>query len=92
MKNKIIWSNMNLNVDDWRDGYAEYCEINEIEPGDEYDIYNWMEATNAEYLHDERANLNKPIDGNILIIGDLGLWNGRQKRLQNSPRQFKRDI
>ena len=77
MDNKIIWSNMNLNIDDWRDGYAEFCDINDIEPGDDNDIYNWMEETNAEYLDDERANLNKPIDGDILIIGDLGLWNGR---------------
>ena len=77
MKNKIIWSNMNLNIDDWRDGYAEYCEINDLEPGDDYDIYNWMEETNALYLDDDRANINKPIDGNIIIIGDLGRWNGR---------------
>lgn len=69
---------MNLNIDDWRDGYAEFCEINEIEPGNEYDIYNWMEETNALYLDDERANLNKQLDGDILIIGDLGLWNGRR--------------
>ena len=76
MKN-IIWSNMNLNIDDWRDGYAEFCEINEIEPGNEYDIYNWMEETNADYLDDERMNLNKQLDGDLLIMGDLGLWNGR---------------
>lgn len=74
---KIIWSNMDLNIDDWRDGYAEFCEINEIEQGDEYDLYSWMEDTNALYLDDERANLNKQLDGDILIIGDLGLWNGR---------------
>lgn len=74
---KIIWSNMDLNVDEWRDGYAEYCEINEIEQGDEYDLYRWMEDTNALYLDDERENLNKQLDGDILIIGDLGLWNGR---------------
>jgi hypothetical protein len=36
-----------------------------------------MEDTNAEYLNDERANLNVNIDGDILIFGDLGLWNGR---------------
>lgn len=77
MKNKIIWSNMNLNLDDWRDGYAEYCEMNDLKPGDEYDLYSWMEHTNAEYLNDERANLNKQLDGEILIFGDLGLWNGR---------------
>lgn len=78
MKKRIIWSNMDLDIDNWRDGYAEFCEINEIDPGDEYDIYNWMEETNAEYLDDERANLNKRLDGNVLIIGDLGLWNGRK--------------
>ena len=78
MKNKkIIWSNMDLNVDDWRDGYAEFCEINNITDGDEHDIYNWMIDTNAEYLEDERANLNKQLDGDIIIFGDLGLWNGR---------------
>lgn len=77
MKKRIIWSNMNLNIDDWRDGYAEYCEMNGIDPGDEYDIYNWMEDINAEYLNDERANLDKQLDGDILILGDLGLWNGR---------------
>ena len=78
MKKHYIWSNMDLNIDDWRDGYTEFCEINDIEPGTEYDIYNWMEETNAEYLEDERINLNKQLDGDILVIGDLGLWNGRR--------------
>lgn len=78
MKKRIIWSNMDLNIDDWRDGYAEHCEINEIEPGDEYALYNWMVETNELYLEDERANLDRLIDGDILIIADLGLWNGRR--------------
>lgn len=77
MKKRIIWSNMNLNIDDWRDGYVEFCDINDIKQGDEYDIYNWMVDTNALYLDDERANLNKQLDGDLLIMGDLGLWNGR---------------
>lgn len=74
---KCIWGNMNLNIDDWRDGYAEYCEINGITPGDDYDIYNWMEDTNALYLDDERVNLNKRINGDIIAIADVGRWNGR---------------
>ncbi len=77
MQERIIWSNMDLNVDDWRDGYAEFCEINEIEPGDDDDICRWMEETNALYLDDERDNLNKQLDVPILIIGDLGFWNRR---------------
>lgn len=81
MKNQkhIIWSNRNLDIDDWRDAYAEFLEINELDydPEDEYAIYNYMIETNNEYLDDECANLNKPIEGRILVIGDLGLWHGR---------------
>ena len=76
----IIWSNRNLDIDDWRDAYAEFLEINEIDdkdPEDENAIYNYMVEINAEYLDDERANLNKPIDGRILVIADLGLWHGQ---------------
>ena len=78
---RVIWGNMNLDVNDWRNDYKEWLEINEIddrEPDDEDDIYDWMVATNANYLYDERMNLNIPTDGRILVIADLGLWNGRK--------------
>ena len=32
----------------------------------------------SEYLEDERANLNIKLDGTILVLADLGLWNGRR--------------
>lgn len=38
-----------------------------------------MIATHNTYLDDERYNLNKYLDGRILIIADLGLWNGRKQ-------------
>lgn len=77
----IIWSNRNLNIDDWRDGYKEFLEINEISdnPNDEDAIYDYMIETNNSYLDDERYNLNKKIDGRILVIADIGLWNGRRQ-------------
>lgn len=31
------------------------------------------------YLEDERTNLNVETDGRILVIADLGLWNGRRQ-------------
>lgn len=31
------------------------------------------------YLEDERQNLNIIADGRILVIADLGLWNGRRQ-------------
>lgn len=41
-KNKrIIWSNRDLNIDDWREGYKEYLEANEMDgdPNDEQALY-----------------------------------------------------
>ena len=80
MKKRMIWSNMDLNIDDWRDSYKEHLELNCLvgDPDNESEIYAWMEYENNEYLYDEKANLNKEIDGRILIIADLGLWDGRK--------------
>jgi hypothetical protein len=77
MKKNVIWQNINLNVDDWRDGYAEHCEINGLEY-DENEIADFMYFTNDLYLDDERANLQTKLDGDIIIIADLGLWFGRK--------------
>ena len=81
MKKHIIWSNRNLDIEDWRDGYKEFLEMNEMDddPNDEVAIYNWMEETNWMYLDDERINLNKNTDGRILVIADLGFWHGRRQ-------------
>lgn len=80
MEKHTIWSNLNLNVDDWRDGYEEFCEINNMEydPDDEDAVREWMEETNNLYLGDEQMNLDKKLNDRILIIADLGLWYGRK--------------
>jgi hypothetical protein len=72
---------MNLNIEDWRDGYKEYLEMNEMDddPDDEDAIYEWMCEMNGYYLDDERVNLNKRLDGRIIVVGDLGLWDGRKQ-------------
>ena len=80
MKKHIIWSNIDLNIEDWRDGYKEYLEMNDMEdedPDDEDAIREWAYDLNNEYIYDERINLNKKVDGRILVIGDIGRWNGR---------------
>ena len=94
MKKHIIWSNCNLDIDDWREAYAEFLEMNEMDddPEDEDAIYNYMVETNAEYLYDERANLNKVVDGRILVIADFGLWNGRRSAYRLIKSQNIRDI
>ena len=50
----IIWSNQNLDVDDWREDYKEFLEANELDdnPNDEQALYEWMVETNGDYLYD----------------------------------------
>lgn len=84
MKKHTIWGNINLDIEDWRDGYKEYLELNDMDedPDDDDAIYEWMLETNNDYIYDERANLNKKVDGRILVIGNLELWNGRRSGYQ----------
>ena len=68
----IIWSDLNLDLDDWRDDLEEqYPDASEDE------LYNAMCEINDSYLGDERTNLNIQFPRSIIVIGDLGLWNGR---------------
>ena len=69
----VIWSDIDLDIDDWRDGLKEeYPGLTEDE------MYALMCEINSEYLDDERANLNIQLSQPIIAIGDLGLWYGRR--------------
>lgn len=76
MKEKrcLIWSNINLNYEDYRENLeAEY-------PSPEYtddERYIIMLENNDEQLNDERANLDVRLSQPILVIGDIGRWDGR---------------
>lgn len=71
-KKHIIWSDCDLNYDDWKEDLEEqYPELSEEER------YSLMYEINGEYLNDERENLNIQLSQPIIVIGDLGLWNGR---------------
>lgn len=76
-----VWSDMDLDLDDWRDDLREeYPEL------DEDGLYAKMLELNADYLDDERGNLKQPIGGSLLIIADLGLWNGRHQGYREKSR------
>ena len=68
---RIIWSD-NVNYEDWRaDMESEYPDESEqFRIGRAYQI-------NDGYLDDERCNLNIQLPSPILVIGDIGRWNGR---------------
>lgn len=69
----IIWSNYDLDYEDWRDDLeAEYPELTEDQR------IALMYEINGDYLDDERVSLNIQLSQPILVIGDLGLWYGRR--------------
>lgn len=78
-KKHVIWTNFDLDIDDWREAYTEFLEDNGMngDLDDEYAIYEHMVEVNSMYLDDERMNLDIEISRPIVAIADLGLWNGR---------------
>lgn len=81
MKKRIIWSNMNINPDDWKEGYKEIAEENgwEEDTDDENNLWNYIYEELDHYIDDERMNLDVTTDGRILVVTDLGLWYGRRQ-------------
>ena len=76
----IIWSNYNLNLDDWIDDLKERldeCGV-DCSEWDENKFYEEMVEVNDLYFEDEKCNLNLPTEGRIIEIADVGLWNGRR--------------
>ena len=70
--NHIIWSDYDLDLEDWRESLEElYPHYSEDE------LYEEMVDSNAANLYDERTNLNIQLSRPIIVIADLGLWNGR---------------
>lgn len=84
--NHLIWSNYHLDLDDWRDELLE-----EHPDASENELYQLMLEQNDSYLDDERVNLNIQISGPILVIADLGRWNGRFSGYREIPSGNIRD-
>lgn len=76
----IIWSNYNLNLEDWMEGIKENLDINEVDYSNwpESKFYEEMVEVNDSYFEDEKCNLNLPTEGRIIEIADIGLWDGRR--------------
>ena len=67
----IIWTN-NLDYEDWKDDLEE--EYPPEEYSDEYRMQTMYEI-NDSYLDDERMNLDKEFDREIIAVGNLSFWN-----------------
>ena len=68
---KVIWTN-DVQIQDFEDCFQEEGIVDEAEK------YKRMYELIDMYFEDELINLDKELPGNILVIADLGLWNGRR--------------
>lgn len=73
MAKKIIWTN-EINMEDWK----EFLEEEYPEIKNKNKQYKLVRDCIISNLEDERQNLNIPTSGRILMIADLGLWDGRR--------------
>lgn len=68
----LIWTNKELDYEDWKSDLEEqYPELSEEER------IQIMYETNNDYLDDERHNLDIQLAAPIIVIANLGRWNGR---------------
>lgn len=74
-KIRTIW-NSEINLEDWKE-WIEAMHPESINYEDKQ--YKLIVKENKWMLDDEVANLDKYLDNKIIIIADLGLWNGRKQ-------------
>lgn len=76
----IVWSNYNLNLEDWIDDLKEMLTEEGVDCSDWNDskFLDMINEVNNNYFDDERCNLNIPTEGRIIEIADVGLWDGRR--------------
>ena len=68
----VIWSNEYLDWDNYRDAFEEdYFSLTDDEK------YQLMCDLNNDYLDDERRNLDIQVGTPIIVIVDIGRWDGR---------------
>lgn len=77
MKKYIIWQNYNIDLEeeDYKDFLKEYYP----DVTSEEEKYYIIEELNSQYFEDERVNLNILLDDDIIILADIGLWDGRRR-------------
>lgn len=68
----MIWTS-DTDFEDWKDGLKEnYPNLSDDE------LRVMMDEANAEYLEDEKMNLDIQLPRPIVVVATLGLWDGRR--------------
>ena len=82
MKKRIIWSNKDIDFEQWKQALIEYHnEMNYSNPEYVFDdeVWNFIDESLSNQFDDERMNLNVKTEGRVVAIADVGLWNGRRQ-------------
>ena len=79
MEMHTIWSNDYDVIESLEKEIMENPEDFGVRYKDGDDLWETACEINAEYLGDEKANLNIDVGEEIIIIADLGLWDGRHQ-------------
>lgn len=80
MKKHLIWSNTDIDFEQWKNDMMEYVEETYGDDRDnvsEDDVWHFIHSELDFQLECERKNLNQQTDGRIIAIADIGRWNGR---------------
>lgn len=77
MKKYIVWQN--YNIDPEEEDYKDFLEEYYPDVTNEEEKYYIIKELNYQYLDDERACLDILLDNDIIILADIGLWDGRRR-------------
>lgn len=76
----LIWTNDVPNSKDMEGYRARAAELREKPVSEVTDDEMWQEFNRDtdDLWHCEKENLDRPLDGRVLVIASLGLWSGRK--------------
>ena len=72
MYKHLLWTDYYVDYDTWMKGLDQICPSLS-----EHDLMVLMQTINYRELEDLRVNLDIDLQGDLLVIGTLGLWHGR---------------
>ena len=79
----VIWSNEYLDWADWQeafDGEFDHCS--------EEEKFQLMNNLNNDYLEDDRREMDASVGSPIIIIADIGKWDGRHTGYRSPDRRW----
>jgi hypothetical protein len=79
MKKVVYETNANWDVEnvEVKAAYQDFLEVNRLSE-EACPIMEFLEQEEVVMYEDECANLNMDLGAELVVIADLGLWNGRQ--------------